>query len=1022
MAADRPSLFRHVDATLIRISAVDAPRFDVWPNLHGDAVVGEGCAWLASVWAHPEFADAVAVASPGLAAGVEAVCSGYRPGPAQVRRMVMALARYMVRVRGRSTPFGLFAGVAPVRLGSDATVTWGGVHRAKVRADMVWLAAVIAQLEADPLVRRRLRVVANNLLQVRGDRLEVMWQPPASDPSWGRIEHVSVGFSPAVQASLKLACSSVGVGALVGWLAAEHDSPQAAADGMVAELIRLGVLVSNLRPPSTCTDGLTHVLAEVDTFADVGEVAERLLAELRVIRALLGGRPRTGHVDAPARKVVASRMRALTGTAAETQPLTVNLLLDCAVTLPEQVAAEASVAAGTLARLSRHPAGHPAWRAYHMEFVNRYGVGAVVPLRQLVDPVAGIGFPAHHSGGSEERAPLSERDEQLFALAQQAALNGTIEVVLDEELIGRLSGGQLPAVVTDAEVCAEVRASSLPYLQEGTFTLAITGVGRSGTACAGRFLDLISAIERRRMAAVHRQLPVSVGGAGRAQVSCVPWHRRLENVTHTVRLAPHVIALAEHHDGNDVIGVDDLAVTVDADRFHVVHVAERRLVEPTLSNAASLKGVPPLARLLFELPRALSAEVTPFSWGAAADLPFLPRLRCGRTILAAARWQVGADALPGPKVSTMEWERAFKEVRARLRLPENVYVGERDRRLRLSLEEPMDLALLRAYIDKNPSATTVTEAPDAADHGWIGGRAHEIVIPVASARPAADPPTVLASRAPLPMIRPDDDVLPGGRVVSAKVYASPAMHDVILTKHLPGLVHLAGDLVEHWWFIRFRDPRSHLRLRLHLADPAAWGSVASLVGRWAAELRTHGLAADLVLDTYQPETARYGAEAALKAAEELFAADSAVATAQLRLLARVRTVDARALTAASMVALVTAMADSAQEGMRWLLERPHASGDALDRALLRQAVALADQDHPHRRGELADVWKRRMFSAAAYATVLDGTHLTPSEVLTPLLHLHHVRAIGLQPGSERTCRRLARAVALAHAHRKGSQG
>ena len=33
--------------------------------------------------------------------------------------------------------------------------------------------------------------------------------------------------------------------------------------------------------------------------------------------------------------------------------------------------------------------------------------------------------------------------------------------------------------------------------------------------------------------------------------------------------------------------------------------------------------------------------------------------------------------------------------------------------------------------------------------------------------------------------------------------------------------------------------------------------------------------------------------------------------------------------------------------------------------------------------------------------------------LESLLHLHHVRAIGLDRDSERVCRRLARAVALA---------
>jgi hypothetical protein len=36
-------------------------------------------------------------------------------------------------------------------------------------------------------------------------------------------------------------------------------------ESMVAELVARGVLISGLRPPSTCTDGLGHVLDRLDT-------------------------------------------------------------------------------------------------------------------------------------------------------------------------------------------------------------------------------------------------------------------------------------------------------------------------------------------------------------------------------------------------------------------------------------------------------------------------------------------------------------------------------------------------------------------------------------------------------------------------------------------------------------------------------------------------------------------------------------------------------------------------------------
>jgi len=106
------------------------------------------------------------------------------------------------------------------------------------------------------------------------------------------------------------------------------------------------------------------------------------------------------------------------------------------------VAREAEAAASALARLTPYPFGFPAWQDYHARFLARYGIGALVPLSEILHADAGLGFPAGYRDARRKPLPvpgLSERDVRLLVLAQNAAMDQSTEVVLDEKAIGNLA-------------------------------------------------------------------------------------------------------------------------------------------------------------------------------------------------------------------------------------------------------------------------------------------------------------------------------------------------------------------------------------------------------------------------------------------------------------------------------------------------------------------------------------------------------------------------------------------------------
>jgi len=743
--------YRHVDAAVIRVAACSADELALppWREPCGEvaADLPRWREWLRQVRERRVFADAIELASPVLARQIDQVCDG-QAGAREARRAVESAARYLLRLTSRATPFGLFAGVAPVRIGTSPAVRLGGSGRVIARPDATWLAELITRLEARPELLRRLPVVASNLSFARAGRLILPCQPPPPGSGRALLAEVSVRDTGAVRAVMRAAGSPVTIGDLAGKLAADFaGTPGTVIERMLSELVSGGFLITSLHPPMNETDPLGYLIGQLDA-ADAGASHAAPLRELREIRGLL-----SRHNDCPspgARRDL--RMSATRGMLAicdrPEQPLAVDLRLDGSVTLPLAVAREAESAASALTRLAPDPAGNPAWLALHARFLNRYGPGAVVGLRELADADTGIGYPAGYRGSELETParPLSARDRKLLHLAQQAALEAREEITLGErELtdLEQLAAGparRLPALAQPhTGLRFSLRAPTIEALARGEFTLVVADTSRQAGASIGRFLYLFDAADRDRMIQALKTLPPAVPGALTAQVSGPPLSRRAGNLARVPAVFP-LVPIAQHPPaGGGCFPLDDLAVSGDEQRLILVSRSTGRAVEPLMLNAVEFgRATHPLARFLAEITTALRRTCVPFDWRAASGLPFLPRIRYGRAVLSPARWNLPATALPVPRAAREAWTEQWRVLKREHRIPDAVYLGNGDVRIRLDLTDAAHLALLRADLDRAGSAT-LTEAEDDRDYGWIAGRAHEIDIPLAAANPPPGP-------------------------------------------------------------------------------------------------------------------------------------------------------------------------------------------------------------------------------------------------------------------------------------------
>ncbi|GAA0633675.1 lantibiotic dehydratase [Kutzneria viridogrisea] len=978
-------MFQAADHAVVRLAALpgtraDLTRVDLAPEQEGyEQRLAD---YLRDLTKDPLVHEAIEVSSASLAATLAKVHEGRPVDRAKLERAAFAATRYVLRMASRPTPFGLLAGVCPSSSGPDARFSWGADHVKGVRPDAEWLASVLTELRRRPSVRDAMRVVVNNLCLVRGPRLVLPYVRNGD-------RELSIGCSPAVSAVLRLARSPIAYDVLRGRLRDEFaGSADEVIDRMLGELVEREVLLTDVTAVLDEPDRLGHVLTRL------AEVDDPAVAELRHVQRLLGDyarRPLGEGQDAWRRAVSAMGELASTDKA----PIQVDLRVDADVVLPAEVLRETERVASVLWRLAPAVDGVSYLREYHAAFLERYGVDRTVSVLDLLDPHVGLGPPAGYQvPGGDRVAP----DEPSYPVSRDeivARLALLDEVVLDEELVDSLAHDGALSPTRSLDLCVQVFARSPEALTRGEFQLAVASAGGSVTAGAmsGRFTELLDGEERLRQLL-----------GDRVQLVFQPAQARSENVVLAPVVSDRMVPIGTFADPDDdrVLDVRDLAVGATSERFYLVDRStwhEVSVVAPHMLNLQ--KSAPNVARFVNAVAVSGTRPWTPWQWGRADVLPRLPRVRCGRTVLAPARWRPD-PVLCEERTPWEVWLRALAQWRHHWSVPDLVRVSVFDHHVDLDLTVPLHQRLLRTQLIKRQSHI-VYEVPDG-ELGWTGGHANEVVVS-------------LLSQAERPEVTPADctsNVVyhPGSEWLHAKLYLLADLQDSLLSREFARLVE--HDCVDRWFFVRYRDPDAHLRLRLHGPADLLNAEVLPELRDWAVGAVERGAIRKFVLDSYEPEVQRYGGPGAMRAAEELFHADSLAVLEQLRLRDRgALPIPVEVLAAMNHADLLGSVGGA--DWMRWVVDAFPVELQNSFRT--HRDVALRFVDPSLRWDELRqldggpallDTWQRRAEAAAKWRALAGATDASS------ILHMHANRLLGADRQAEQRSFGVLRGVVRAY--------
>lgn len=843
---------------------------------------------LRALVATPLVREAIFVASPDLEGTLDRWLADPEEGTDATPRAVM---KYVTRMASRATPFGLFAGCGVGAVGSatELVVASRDTSRRHTRLDMGYLVLLAETLARHPSLADSVRYAPNSSLYRLGDRwryVEARWQGRE------RSQHlVAIEGTAALAATIALAQSGASRAALVGALVDDQISPEE-ADGFVAELIESQILVPDVECPITGVEPLSHLielLRRTPGGADAAAVLTQVRDELAEIDAAGPGVPPARYTE------VGRRLTALPASVDPSRLFQVDLVRPASsASLDRALVEEIVDGAEVLRRVSPHR-DYDGLEAFRTAFAERYAEREM-PLVEALDEESGIGGSLVE-GGQRDASPLlrgldfpppplaqlwwGAREALLLRRVGELLLAGGHELVLSSHDIDQMAPRDAPPLPDAyALLAAVVPGTRRPDGGRDWRAVLESVNGPSGVNLLGRFCHADPELTAR-VAGHLRDEAALDPDATFAEIVHLPEGRLGNILLRPVLRDAEITYLGRSGAPADrQIPVTDLTLRLIDGRFELRSKRLGRRVVPRLTSAHNYSGLSLNLYRLLCLLQGQGRQSCRWDWGTLADFPFLPRVTFGRMVFARATWRLTREEIARlhEAVGGAAQYAAIQRWRVARRMPRWIVLADYDNTLALDLDNALSVEVLLRLLRGRETAT-ITEMYPGPDElcaeGDDGHYVHELIIPC-TVRPSSAPRVTLATPGLRHSVGQGRVFAPGSEWVYAKIYTGTSTADRALTRIVGPVSRslLKRGLIDRWFFIRYSDPDEHLRWRLHAVGKSGAAAVRRQVERMVATGMRERLVRRLTFDTYEPELERYGGDAGIEVAEQLFWADS----------------------------------------------------------------------------------------------------------------------------------------------------
>lgn len=758
------------------------------------------------------------------------------------------LIKYLIRSCYRSTPFGLLAGVQKGKIDTNNKLKINEINRKKrVRPDMEWLIPVIKLLEKEFI--QYISVTTNNLLKENENNVCKEWNSCYMYEDNKYSKKIIISNTSVIKFILKK-CKNryITTSDLFKELQKKYTNlTREYFNKFILNLIDKEFINSNLRISNVNYEPFNTIINIISSFNTNSPIKEKLLNINRLIQKYEDSKINEG-IDAY--KKLISEMNELYST---DKMIHIDMYDDTCLSLSK----DKLNILEEFVKFNFEWSYKENYNEYIDKFQEKYGNQAVKYL-DVINPDIGIGIPTASDTG--KIAYNDQFWEKFVDLLLNSDINNNVDIDISN------MKRDINIKIDDLPESIELATYLLKNDDNFDFYISPIVATDYGYKARGRFNYLFSDNEQEN---------------NLVELSFVPTGLRYTNVMFCKSRAKFYLEYGSNTTsiiGKERVDLNDIYMYIDENRkICFLLKSTNQKIKFVISNMINRNTYPKEIQYLYEIQRnqqyfilSLYSSLMHFVHHCKT---VLPRIKYKNIILFPKTWKIPFSA---NNLNFNEYSMAIYDYMKKYNLPNMIVCGLEDRRILLNLTDKRHLKMLYDFSKKNDNVLlyeNLFSDKNSPIIGNIGNYIGEFIFnfsrKIEKDKEMNSLPTYIDNE-----YISNNSKLPFEDWISLKLYFEEWEQESILVENINKYFRkiLLLDNVENAFFIRYKDPESHIRLRIKIKNYSK--NILELLQELINELKSVTTLNKCIWDTYIPEINRYGGLECIAKAEEVFCSNS----------------------------------------------------------------------------------------------------------------------------------------------------